>query len=81
MFVVVIIVGHKNLTLKFGRNWVNNKEYIVAVVFIVVVLLLLLIQKPSFNLVRFRSLKAEICCCCCFDFVVIVVVSVVIVII
>ena len=23
--VVVIIVGHKNLTLKFGKNWVNNK--------------------------------------------------------
>ena len=24
-FVVVIIVGHKNLTSKFGKNWVNNK--------------------------------------------------------
>ena len=25
VFVVVIIVDHKNLTLKFGQNWVNNK--------------------------------------------------------
>ena len=24
--VVVTIVGHKNLTLKFGQNWVNNKS-------------------------------------------------------
>ena len=23
--VVVTIVGHKNRTLKFGQNWVNNK--------------------------------------------------------
>ena len=23
--VVVDIVGHRNLTLKFGPNWVNNK--------------------------------------------------------
>ena len=23
--VAVIIVGHKNLTLKCGKNWVNNK--------------------------------------------------------
>ena len=23
--VVVIIVAHKNLTLKFGQNWVHNK--------------------------------------------------------
>ena len=29
---VVIIVGHKNLTLKFGPNWVSNKSYIVVVV-------------------------------------------------
>ena len=27
VFVVVIIVDHKNLTLKFGQNWVNNKGY------------------------------------------------------
>ena len=47
--VVVTIVGHKNLTLKFGQNWVNNKWYIVVVVFIVLVLLLWLIQKPSFK--------------------------------
>ena len=25
VFVVVISVGHKNLALKFGQNWVNNK--------------------------------------------------------
>ena len=25
VFVVVIIIDHKNLTLKFGQNWVNNK--------------------------------------------------------
>ena len=25
--IVIIIVGHKNLTLKFGQNWVNNKGY------------------------------------------------------
>ena len=25
VFVAVIIVGHKNLTLKFGQNWVNDK--------------------------------------------------------
>ena len=24
VFVVFIIVGHKNLTLKFGQNWINN---------------------------------------------------------
>ena len=30
--VVVIIVDHKNLTLKFVQNWVNNKRYIVVVV-------------------------------------------------
>ena len=46
--VFVINVGHKNLTLKFGQNWVNDKSYIVVVV-IVSVLLLLLIQKPSFK--------------------------------
>ena len=23
--VVVVIVGHRNLNLKFGQNWVNNK--------------------------------------------------------
>ena len=23
--VVAIIVGHRNLTLMFGQNWVNNK--------------------------------------------------------
>ena len=23
--VIVIIVGHRNLNLKFGENWVNNK--------------------------------------------------------
>ena len=23
--VVVVIVGDRNLTLKFGKNWVNNK--------------------------------------------------------
>ena len=51
VFVVIIIVGHKNLTLKFVQNWVNNKGYIIVVVFIFLVLLLLLIQKPSFNLV------------------------------
>ena len=49
--VVVTIVGHKNLTLKFGQNCVNNKSYIVVgVVVIVSVSLLLLIQKPSFKL-------------------------------
>ena len=32
---VVIIVGHKNLTLKFGQNCSNNKWYIIVVVFIV----------------------------------------------
>ena len=37
--VVVIIVGHKNLILKFGQNLVNDKGYIVVVVFIVLVLL------------------------------------------
>ena len=25
VFAVAIIVGHKNLTLKFGQNWVNDK--------------------------------------------------------
>ena len=51
--VVVDIVGHRNLTLKFGQNCVNNELYIVVVVVIVVivsVLLLLLIQKPFFKL-------------------------------
>ena len=47
--VVVIIVGHRNLTLKSGQNWVNNKGYIVVVVFSVLVLSLLLIQKPIFK--------------------------------
>ena len=47
--VVLIIVGHRNLTLKFDQNWVTNKSYIavVVVVVIILVLLLLLIQKPS----------------------------------
>ena len=27
IFVVVIIVFHRNLTLKFGQNWVNNKTW------------------------------------------------------
>ena len=30
--VVVIIVGHIKLTLKFGPNWVYNKLYIVLFV-------------------------------------------------
>ena len=30
VFLVFIIVGHTNLTLKFGQNWVNNKCYIVV---------------------------------------------------
>ena len=47
--VVVINVGHKNLALKFGQNWVNDKLYIVVVLFIVLVLLLFLIQTPSFK--------------------------------
>ena len=29
---VVIVVGHQNLTLKFGQNQVNNKWYIVGVI-------------------------------------------------
>ena len=29
--VVVVIVGDRNLTLKFGKNWVHNKSYIVVV--------------------------------------------------
>ena len=37
--VVVAIVGHRNLTLKFGQNWVKNKSYNVVVVVIVSVLL------------------------------------------
>ena len=28
---VVITIGHKNLTLKFDQNWVNNKSFIVVV--------------------------------------------------
>ena len=47
--VVIVILGHKNLTSKFGQNWVNDKGYIVVVVFIVLVLLLLLIQKSCFK--------------------------------
>ena len=39
----VAIVGHRNLTLKFGQNWGNNKQCIVVVVVIVLVLLLLLL--------------------------------------
>ena len=23
--VIIIVVGHKHLTLEFGQNWVNNK--------------------------------------------------------
>ena len=49
--VVVTIVGHRNLTLKFGQKWVNDKRYIVIVVVVVLVLVLLVlfIQKPSFK--------------------------------
>ena len=36
--VVVVIVGDRNLTLKFGKNWVNNKQCVVVVVVIVLVL-------------------------------------------
>ena len=43
VFVVVIIVGHKNLTLKFGQNSVNNKSYIVVVVVAIVLGLFLLL--------------------------------------
>ena len=32
--VVFVFVGHKNLTLKFGQNWVNNKSYDVVVVIV-----------------------------------------------
>ena len=50
VFVVVIIVDPKNLTLKLGKSWVNNKGYyIVVIVLIFLVLLLLLIQKQSFK--------------------------------
>ena len=38
VFDVVIIAGHKNLTLKFGQNGVNNRRNIVVIVFIVLVL-------------------------------------------
>ena len=31
--VVAIIVGYRNLTLKFGQSWVNEKLNIVVVVF------------------------------------------------
>ena len=50
LVVVFVIFGHKNLTLKFGQNWVNVKSYIVVAVVVVIfsVLFLLLIQKPSF---------------------------------
>ena len=41
VLVVVIIVGHKNLTLKFCHDWVNNKRYVVVLGFIVLVLSLL----------------------------------------
>ena len=37
VIVVVMIVGHRNLTLKFGQNWVNNSCNIVFVVIDVVV--------------------------------------------
>ena len=30
--VVVIIVGHKHLTLKFGQDWVENDDVLVFVV-------------------------------------------------
>ena len=36
VFVVVNIGGHKNLTLKFGQNCVNNKSYIVVGVVVIV---------------------------------------------
>ena len=49
VFVVAIIVGHKNLTLKFGQKWVNDKWSIVVVICIVLVLLLS-IQKSCFKL-------------------------------
>ena len=39
--VFIIIVGHKNLTLKFCQNWVSNKWYTFVIVFIVLVVLLL----------------------------------------
>ena len=45
---VVIILCQRNLLLKFGQNWVNNKQCIVLVV-IVLVFLFFLIQTPSFK--------------------------------
>ena len=39
----VVIVGHSNLTLKFGQNWVNNKSYIVVAVAVVVIVSVLLL--------------------------------------
>ena len=50
---VVAIVGHSNLTLKFGQNLVNNKQCIVVIVLVLLLLLLMLlflIQKPSLKL-------------------------------
>ena len=46
IIIIIAIVGHRKQTLKFGQNWVNDKQCIVVVVAIVLVLLLLLIQKP-----------------------------------
>ena len=34
--VVVVVFGHRNLTLKFGQNCVNNKSYIVVGVVVIV---------------------------------------------
>ena len=48
---VVSIVGHQNLTLKFGKNWVNNKGYIVVhIVLVLLLMLLLLIQNLALKL-------------------------------
>ena len=37
LVIAVIIVGPKNLTLQFGKNWVNYKWYILYFVVVVVV--------------------------------------------
>ena len=36
--VVVVLVGHRDLTLKFGQNWFNNKSYIIVVVVLIVLI-------------------------------------------
>ena len=41
--IVVIVVGHRNLILKFGQHWVNNDKSCIVVVVVVVIVAVIVV--------------------------------------